>query len=860
MLESRSLGTEQRYDITNCDREPIHILGRVQSYGCLIAVSSDWMVTYASENCKDLLGFDAESIIGSRFSEIISHETVHHLRTKMQVLGYQSGAARLFSYAVFGDDRLFDISISQSDQNIIFEFEPRKAEAPATNDSSVVRALVGRVRRHDTVEKMAREAVRAVKVLSGFDRVMVYKFNEDDSGTVIAETTEPGQDSFLGLRYPASDIPKQARGLYLRSPLRIIADITGDTYAIRPEKDPNGRPLDLSLAVTRAVSPVHLEYLRNMGVRASLSVSIIRNGKLWGLFACHHRTPRHISYEVRSEIELFAELFNYQLSQVELTIELEEVDRARSLHDRLMTQLSGGKSMAEAFDVLSESVKEVIPFDGAAVYADGDYQSVGVAPTAEEFMGLARFLNTTPAGQVYQTDALATRYPGAEDFADRVAGVLALPVSRTPRDYLVLFRREIASSVKWAGNPDKPVEVGPNGIRLTPRKSFAAWQQVVRGKSAPWRGAELRAADALRVTLLEVVLKIADERNAMRKRAQDQQELLVAELNHRVRNILNLIRGLVSQGKEDARSIDDYRLVLEDRIFALARAHDQLTQTEWTWSVFRSLVETEVKAFLTAKANRVIVTGDDIELSPTAFSTLALVIHELVTNSAKYGALNDSSGSVRLDVRLQPDGAAKISWRDENGPPVQAPTRRGFGTTIIERSIPFELQGQAEVRYRMTGFEADFVLPSAHVRPTATPISSTPQQQATPHPSEVRLNGHFFVLEDNLVIALDAVDMLTDLGADAVHTASSVVDGLAVLDKQDITLALLDVNLGNETSLPVIQRCQERGIPVVLATGYGANVDILDKFPSVPILNKPYNSDGLRDTISAALARFQATS
>ncbi|MEM5521429.1 HWE histidine kinase domain-containing protein [Sulfitobacter sp. AS59] len=852
MSETISNQPQYDYDLTNCDREPIHILGRVQSYGCLIAVSTDWMVTYASENSGDLLGLDAQTIVGSRFTDIFPQETVHHLRTKMQMLSYHAEAARVFAYPVLEDERLFDVSISQSDHNIIFEFEPRNGQKQTDQDRSTVRALIGRVRRHKTIDDMAREAVRAVKMLSGFDRVMAYKFNEDDSGTVIAEVAQPDQEPFLGLRYPASDIPKQARALYLRSPLRIISDVDAKIYPIHPSFDPNGQPLDLSLAMTRAVSPVHLEYLRNMGVAASMSVSIIRNGKLWGLFACHHPTAKHISYETRSEIELFSELFNYQLAQVEMTSELTEVDLARSLHDRLMTQLSGGKSMAEAFDVLSENIKEVIPFDGAAVYTDGDYKFAGTVPTKEEFLGLARFLNTTQSGQVYHTNALSTRYPAAADFGDRVAGILALPVSRTPRDYLVLFRREIASSVKWAGNPEKPVELGPNGIRLTPRKSFDAWQEVVHGQSAPWRASELRAADALRVTLLEVVLKMADERNAARKQAQDQQELLVAELNHRVRNILNLIRGLVSQGQEDAKSLDHYRSVLEDRIFALARAHDQLTQTEWNWVPFRSLVETEVKAFLTSKASRVNITGDEIELSPTAFSTLALVIHELVTNSAKYGALKDTSGRVVLDVRLQPDGVAKLSWCEENGPPVQPPKRRGFGSTIIQRSIPFELKGQADTRYRVTGFEADFVLPSAHVRKAESTVIKF-EDDATTKASDVRLQGECLVLEDNMVIALDAADMLSDLGAKHVSTASSVATALPLIEKRDIYFALLDVNLGDETSLPVIEKCLELGIPTVLATGYGANSAVVERFPDVPVLNKPYNSDSLKQVAAKAL-------
>ncbi|WP_407493314.1 HWE histidine kinase domain-containing protein [Pseudooceanicola sp. MF1-13] len=843
--------TEQvQYDLTNCDREPIHILGQVQHFACLIAISTDWMITHASENCQDLIGHDAHDLVGTRFIDLFPEETIHFLRTRMQVLNQNSGAARVFAYPIFEDNRLYNVSISQSGRNIVFEFEPREKVKRSPDDGSTVQALIARVQKHTTIAGMSAEAARGLKILSGFDRVMVYQFNADDSGTVIAEEHGPNQESFMGLRYPASDIPKQARALYVKSLLRLISDVNGDTHAIYPERDPNGEPLDLSLTMSRAVSPIHLEYLRNMGVGASMSVSILRKGKLWGLFACHHDTPRHIDYETRSSVELFAQLFNYELAQVEMNEELAEVDRARSLHDRLMSQLSGDQSIVDVFDVFSSSIKEVIPFDGIAVYSDGDYRQDGSTPTKEEFMGLARFLNTTPAGQVYSTQQLAKRYPAAEAFGERVAGILVLPISRTPRDYLVLFRREITASVNWAGNPEKPVELGPNGSRLTPRKSFKAWQEIVRGQSAPWRSSELRAADALRVTLLEVVLKMADQRNEVRRRAQDQQELLIAELNHRVRNILNLIRGLVSQGKNNADSVDAYRQVLDARIYALARAHDQLTQSEWDWVPLRGLVETEVKAFLTDKASRVSITGDEVDLSPGAFTTMALVIHELVTNSAKYGALNDSSGSVTIDVHLDPDGVARLTWREYDGPPVQAPTRRGFGTTIIERSIPYELKGTAEVHYKVTGLEADFTLPGLHVRAVKSAPVETDDMviQAVP---EVEMSGHCLVLEDNMVIALDASDMLAEMGADFVSTASRVSDAFQILQSQKIAFALLDVNLGDETSLPVVRHCLEKGIPAILATGYGSNTDLVEQFPTVPILKKPYTIESLRETLAA---------
>lgn len=380
----------------------------------------------------------------------------------------------------------------------------------------------------------------------------------------------------------------------------------------------------------------------------------------------------------------------------------------------------------------------------------------------------------------------------------------------------------------------------------------------MHGQSAPWRSSEQRAANSLRTTLLEVVLKMSDERNAMRKQAQDRQEILIAELNHRVRNILNLIQGLVSQGKKTAYTIDEYRSVLDARIFALARAHDQLTQTEWDWVSLRGLVDTEVEAYLTDKATRVVLDGDDIDLSPNAFTTLALVVHELATNSAKYGALKTAAGSVAMTITLQEDGSANVTWREKNGPPVQPPTRRGFGTTIIERSIPFELKGTAEIRYRVTGFEADFMIPAPHLRKSQSrPVARQRAEQVAI--ADLHIRGDCLVLEDNMVIGLDASDMLSDLGADHVHISGSVSDALDFIAANTVTFALLDMNLGNETSLPVIEKCQELGIPVLLATGYGAQNDLPQEAAKVAVLKKPYNADSLRSAMAQVLERHEPT-
>ncbi|MAQ46186.1 MAG: two-component system sensor histidine kinase/response regulator [Confluentimicrobium sp.] len=852
--------TQYQVDLTNCDRDPIHIIGAVQSFGCLIAVSSDWIVQHASDNVADILGLPDSDLVGLSLNEFLSQQALHDLRGKVQVADRTEAVARMFGYDLFDDGRLFDVALHRSNRSMVFEFEPAPASRPR-EDLSFVQPMMRRVAQRETLEGMCQEATRSLRALTGFDRVMCYRFAADGCGEVIAETVTPGREPFLGLRYPASDIPQQARELYIRNPLRLVVDIDAPRAEIRPTLNPHGEPLDLSQSVTRALSPIHLEYLRNMGVRASMSVSILRKGKLWGLFACHHYDGHYIDFELRTAVELFAQIFSYELSQSETELELSEITRARGLHDRLMARISDGASLADEFGAIAEDISSVIAHDGIAIYSEGRYEAHGSAPTEEEFLGLARFLNTATPSSVFATDALSEIYPAAAGFTDRVAGLLALPVSRQPRDYIVLFRREVARSVRWAGNPDKAVTLGPNGARLTPRKSFEAWQQIVKGKSAPWLSSEWRAADALRITLLEVVLKMSDEAGRERQRAQEQQGLLIAELNHRIRNILNLIQGLMSQSRASAESIQEYTAVLGDRIQALARAHDQLTREDWSSASLRELIEVEMKAFHSDRTDRVSISGPDVMISPEAFSTLALVFHELVTNSSKYGALSQGSGRVEIVMERGAVDELTVHWKEIGGPPVQPPTRRGFGTTIIERSIPYELKGEAQLSYKVGGVEGRFTVPARYIaafrdpaRPGdgLVPVMDLPGGNIPGADDLAVLSGEVMVLEDNMVIALDAEDFLKEMGAETVHVAGSVKSALEIANRVRLSYAMLDVNLGDATSVDVARLLREQGVPFILATGYGGNEVADEGFGNAPVVKKPYSTS----TIRAAFARL----
>ena len=837
-------------DLTNCDKEAIHQLGRVQSYGALMAISPDWIVNHASVNLSEFIGVEATDVIGTPVGEYLSSDAIHLLRSRLQMLSGADSVERLFGIKLTTADRLFDVAIHYSGSLLILEMENHEPDS-LSDANSYIRPMMERIGAAETPQRLCEVAARQLRGLVGFDRVMVYKFDETGSGTVVAESLSGPAESFLGLRYPASDIPKQARELYKRSLLRIIADVSDHGVEVIPRFNPEGQSLDLSLSSTRAVSPIHLEYLTNMGVGASLSISILKRGKLWGLFACHHNSPKSLNYPVRSAAELFGQLFAFLLEQREGDQERAEEAEARALHDQLMTQLADGSTIAESLDTVLTNLKAVIPFDGAIGWLDGQFTSVGRTPTREEFMGMVKFLNTTAVSRIYAHENLVSVYPKAENFAERTAGIMVLPVSRTPRDFIVLCRQEVVNMVNWAGNPEKPVVLGKNGARLTPRKSFEAWQQVVRNSCSPWSKGERRAAESLRITLLEVVLRMSDAALKEQAKARDRQELLIAELNHRVRNILNLIRGLINQSKDEARSIDQFTEIVGGRVQALARAHDQITKENWSPASAQELIETEAAAYLNTKKDRVVMTGPDALVTPVAFTTLSLVMHELMTNSMKYGALIDARGSVEVKLARQGDGALEITWREIGGPPIQKPpTRKGFGTTIIERSIPFELNGEADVSFKTSGLEARFIIPPAYVS-SFEEREKTPDKPVLDIAPKAKLSGHVLIVEDNVIIAMDAEDLMIELGAASVMVVSDVESAIEEIYKSPIQFALLDINLGQETSEPIAAALTQKGIAFAFATGYGASTAITKRFQQAPVVQKPYNKAAIQFALEA---------
>jgi light-regulated signal transduction histidine kinase (bacteriophytochrome) len=839
------LAPDDPVDLSNCDREPIHQLGAIQPIGFLVELSPDWFVSRVSANIGAFLDLTPEQAIGTPLVDLFTGDAVHALRNRLSLLRGADAIERVFGLPLCADGRRFDVALHMSGACVIIEAEPT-TEHLYGDATGTVRAMIARLDVAANLDAFYAEGSRQVRALTGFDRVMVYRFDPDGSGHVVGESVRSGIGSFLDLHYPPSDIPRQARELYKRSLLRVITDVDAVPVPIVPTLDTAGQPIDLSLAVLRSVSPIHIEYLRNMGVRASMSISIVVEGELWGLIACHHYAARCPSFERRSVAELFAQMFAMRIESRERKLLVDYERRARDIADQLLGAAASEEMLLDDPEWLAAIVTNAIPADGVGVWIDGNYAFSGLAPDPTAFALIVRALLDQPSGDVFATERISSIVPGAVAHARHAAGMLAIPLSRSPRDYVVLFRAEVARSVRWGGDPHKPVEYGVNGPRLTPRKSFEEWQELVEGSSLPFTASEVRVAQTLRATLIEVVLRQSQDAGERPSPSSQRQELMVAELNHRVRNILSLIRGLIRQSKPQAgTSLEEYVSLIDGRIHALARAHNQITNDHWGPAPLRALIEAEVAAFVSTRADTVVMKGSPILLNPQAYSTMALVIHELVTNSAKYGALSDA-GTVSITWSRNAEGDLVLDWIEQCAAPISPPARRGFGTTIIEQSVPYDLGGEAAIAYRAAGLHAHFIVPGRHITElrrnrTPRPIPDSLMTLPADAGHHRLLDGlRVMLVEDSLIIALDAEDILRRLGARDVVSDGTPAGAIAAIDNETPDLAILDINLGQHDSFAIADRLDDGRVPFMFATGYGEQAALPDRHSDRFVLQKPY--------------------
>ncbi len=692
-------------DLSACDREPIHIPGAIQPYGAMLVLDpAARTVVQVSANVAEMLGQGPDALLGRPLAE-----SLPQLDPVLAGLVVEPGrhAVLTVSPKVTGLPVHTHLVLHASDGQLVLELEAASERGPATEQPYLlVRDFIEGLHRTASVEGLCALAAREVRRLTGFDRALVYRFDADFHGTVVAEDGNGTLPSYLGLRFPASDIPAQARELYRRNRSRLIADADYVPVPVLPAANPvTGKPVDLSLSVLRAVSPVHLEYMRNMGTWASMSYSIVQDGKLWGLISCHNAAPSRAPFHVRRACEFLATVLALQLSATERAADMEHGMRLRTIGAALLGRMASEERYVDGLLKAPDLLLGMTDSGGAAIISGERVWLVGATPGEEQVRALVEWLPRHPADEAFVTDRLPQVYPPSEAYKDVASGLLAIAVSQIHQDYVLWFRPEVVRTVDWGGDPRKPAGA-PKAGRIHPRKSFDVWKETVRLRSLPWRGEEVAGAKALRTAVVDVVLRKAEELAALAEELQRSNKELEAfsySVSHDLRAPFRHIVGFAEllKDKEGTALSDRGRRYIET-IIESAKGAGTLVDNLLSFSQLgRASLRPIPTAMnqLVAEVRRRLepdLAGRDIRWEVGSLglvdadpAMLRLALENLLSNAAKYS-------------RGRAPATIAITREDREGEAVFAVRDNGVG---FDMSYVHKLFGVFQRLHRMEEFE-----------------------------------------------------------------------------------------------------------------------------------------------------------
>lgn len=551
-------------DLTNCERELIHLAGSVQPHGVLLTLREPQLeIVQVSANTASLLGLEPDALSGRHIGLLGDELGICIARIALSA-DLAEPAPLKCRVVVHGQVREFEGTVHRiAGGYLVVEIEPAESQDPLVVTVNMgeqqlldhVGESIERFSNASTIGTLCDSVVRRFRDLMGYDRVMVYKFDPDGHGKIIAEARDPRLDSLLGHHYPASDIPQRARELYIRNRLRVLVNVHYEPAALVPRRlDGHDEELDMSMCHLRSMSPLHLQYLKNMGVTATLVVSLVREGRLWGLIACHHYAPRSLRFSVRAAADLLAEVISTRIAAIENYAHAQVAIQVRRLEQRLIEATSTEGDWRLALFRNPHTLLQPLDATGAALFHDGEILTSGEVPSTPELRALAAWVGSQQTDGLFSCSSVARANPALESLTSTASGVLAVKLSASSADYLMWFRKEQLLTVTWAGDPSKPV-VGNDPMELSPRRSFAAWSEIVRGTALAWTSGETALARAFGNSLVDIVLQV----NAVR--------LLIAE------HQLARTRATVANSKEPVVIADSARRVLfaNDAFFQLAR-------------------------------------------------------------------------------------------------------------------------------------------------------------------------------------------------------------------------------------------------------------------------------------------------
>jgi light-regulated signal transduction histidine kinase (bacteriophytochrome) len=668
-----------------CAREPIQIPGAIQPHGFLIAFfERDGVVRHVSGNLAAYLALAPEALIGQSVTVLSLEEGASLRDAAEQLLSSADGPMHAGTISLPGADgqhARFELLLHRRGALIIAELEPAAPPSQAQFASMypLVNAFVSRIQAAHTIDAICATAAEEVKRLTGYGRVVTYSFDAEGHGHVNAEVLDPSYESFLGLRFPASDIPAQARQLYISNRIRVIQDIDYVPAPVVPVLDPDtGAPLDMSLCALRSVSPVHLQYMRNMGAHASMSISIIVEGRLWGLVSCHHDRPRPVSMHTRSACDVLGRMLSLQVEAKEANSDALRRLELRHIMVRMLSAMADRDRLGLGLTRFSQPILDFARAGGAAVVYGADCDLAGVTPERQQVQDIAKWLFARGEREVFSTDSLSQIAPQFAPLAAVASGMMAISISERHPNYVMWFRPEVRQTVHWAGRPEKNAD---DHGRLTPRTSFRLWQEVLSERSLPWQRAEADAAAEMRTTVLSVVLRRAEELAELALelgRLNKELEAFSYSVSHDLRAPLRHIAGYAELlGEMEGDKLEDRSARYLEHINEAAQFAGLLVDGLLTFSQMgrsaltmrevdvRSLVEQVIRELAPDMQGRSIEwVLDDLPNMYGDGSFLHLALRNLVSNAIKYTRTRPHA---RVEVGSLPADGEQVLYVRDNG-------------------------------------------------------------------------------------------------------------------------------------------------------------------------------------------------
>nr|WKN38950.1 ATP-binding protein [Tunicatimonas sp. TK19036] len=533
--------------LENCDKEPIHIPGSIQPHGALLVLDEQgFIIRQASENTGQILGHNVESLLGKPLNVLLRDEHIRVLHDDIATANLDKQNPFLrninpikLAITVSGKEVNFNGVMHKTEAGLVLEMEELSDEGVVSfiDFYDLSRKSLLALQNAEELEDLYQVAAREVRKLTGFDRVMIYKFDDDWNGDVVAESRVDSVDGYYGLHFPATDIPAQARALYLVNWLRYIPDANYQPVPLvaLPGSETT---VDLSYSMLRSVSPIHLEYLANMQVQATLTISLIKDNKLWGLIACHHSSPSKLPYQLRIASEYLGQILSLQLSLKQKNEDQVMHLKLRRIHAILIENITRKKDYEKSIMQLPEEMLALTEATGAAICHEGGVTLLGETPSEEEVAQLCGWVaqQMDEQNNLFHTNNLQKHYPSAADYVESAAGLLAVLVAKPQQSYIFWFRREVIQEVSWGGQPDKFYTENKNGaLQLHPRKSFDIWKQRVEGISLDWEKEHITIADELRNAIKDIFVFKAQEYRKQNERLERLNEKLNSEVRMRKR-------------------------------------------------------------------------------------------------------------------------------------------------------------------------------------------------------------------------------------------------------------------------------------------------------------------------------------